>query len=229
MTVPLVESIRHELVAPAAGLTVYAIHAGVDWDWQLPVVTVAALALAAQAVASEPASSSTTSRASSSIPWMNVDFRRRSTGKPEHVETGALHDAAVVTEPSLRVDHRHVEPRVVGAEPRRPDDRADLAAAEIEREPRRLRHLGRGEALAGVASGPLVEPVEQPLQLEVGQGEDVSQATREERASVADGCQAPDQLDAERGQRVQIERRRAVPTSCGEGSRRARVRSSTSS
>ena len=36
-------------MSPAAGLTVFALHAGVDWDWQLPVVTIAALALAADA------------------------------------------------------------------------------------------------------------------------------------------------------------------------------------
>ncbi len=47
VALPLVWSVRNGLVAPAAGLTVFALHAGVDWDWQLPAVTVAALALAA--------------------------------------------------------------------------------------------------------------------------------------------------------------------------------------
>jgi O-antigen ligase len=46
---PLVLALRRGLAAPAAGLTVFAVHAGLDWDWQLPVVTVAALALAAAA------------------------------------------------------------------------------------------------------------------------------------------------------------------------------------
>jgi hypothetical protein len=46
---PLAVAIRNGSVVPATGLTVFALHAGVDWDWQLPVVTFAALALAADA------------------------------------------------------------------------------------------------------------------------------------------------------------------------------------
>lgn len=59
---PLVEGIRRELVVPAAGLTVYALHAGIDWDWQLPAVTVAGLALATAALQTKTA----TARASAS-------------------------------------------------------------------------------------------------------------------------------------------------------------------
>jgi hypothetical protein len=47
---PLALAIRRGFAAPAAGLAVFALHAGVDWDWQLPAVTLAALALAAAAV-----------------------------------------------------------------------------------------------------------------------------------------------------------------------------------
>jgi len=46
---PLAVAIRRGLIVPAAGLTVFVLHAGVDWDWQLPAVTLAALALAADA------------------------------------------------------------------------------------------------------------------------------------------------------------------------------------
>lgn len=49
VALPLAVALRRRLVAPAAGLTVFALHAGLDWDWQLPAVTVAALALAAAA------------------------------------------------------------------------------------------------------------------------------------------------------------------------------------
>jgi hypothetical protein len=45
--VPLVMALRHGLGACAGGLVVFVLAAGVDWDWQLPAVTVAALALAA--------------------------------------------------------------------------------------------------------------------------------------------------------------------------------------
>jgi hypothetical protein len=47
VAVPLAVALRRRLAVPAAGLAVYAVAAGVDWDWQLPAVTVAALALAA--------------------------------------------------------------------------------------------------------------------------------------------------------------------------------------
>lgn len=50
LALPLAVAIRRGLTAPAAGLTVFLLHAGVDWDWQLPAVTLAALALAADAM-----------------------------------------------------------------------------------------------------------------------------------------------------------------------------------
>src|SRR5581483_10117311 len=105
-------------------------------------------------------------------------------------------------------------PRVIGAVPGRPDDRANLAAAKVELEPRRTRHRRRREALGGrdlgvpaLCVGPLVEEVEQPLQLQVREGEHVPQAAGEERPAVTDGRPATDGLDAHRHQRVQVERR----------------------
>ena len=47
VTLPLAAALARGLAAPAAGLAVFAVHAGIDWDWQLPAVTVAALALTA--------------------------------------------------------------------------------------------------------------------------------------------------------------------------------------
>ncbi len=38
-------------VGPAAGLTAWAVHAGLDWDWEMPAVTLPALLLAAAAIA----------------------------------------------------------------------------------------------------------------------------------------------------------------------------------
>jgi O-antigen ligase len=49
LVIPLSLAIGRGLAAPAAGLVVFAVHAGVDWDWQLPAVAIAALALAADA------------------------------------------------------------------------------------------------------------------------------------------------------------------------------------
>lgn len=47
--IPAALAIRRGFAAPAAGIVVLGIHTGVDWDWQLPAVTIAALALAAAA------------------------------------------------------------------------------------------------------------------------------------------------------------------------------------
>ena len=47
---PIFLAFRTKQAAVAAGLVVFALHTGVDWDWQLPAVTVAGLALAARAV-----------------------------------------------------------------------------------------------------------------------------------------------------------------------------------
>jgi O-antigen ligase len=49
MGVPLGVGLRRRSALPVAGLTVFALHAGVDWDWQMPAVTVAGLALAVAA------------------------------------------------------------------------------------------------------------------------------------------------------------------------------------
>jgi hypothetical protein len=46
LALPLAAGLRANRIAAVAGLTVFALHAGVDWDWQLPAVTVAGLALA---------------------------------------------------------------------------------------------------------------------------------------------------------------------------------------
>ena len=117
-------------------------------------------------------------------------------------------------EAALRVEDGHVEPLVVGLEPRGPDDRSDLAAAEVEPEPRRLRDLRRGKALGSADLGvlpcgvsPLVERVQQPLHLQIGQRADVAQAAGEQCAAVTDGRQAAHEVDAHRRQRVQVERR----------------------
>lgn len=47
VTLPLLAGLRRGAAAPVAGLVVFALHAGIDWDWQMPAVTLAALALVA--------------------------------------------------------------------------------------------------------------------------------------------------------------------------------------
>jgi len=129
--------------------------------------------------------------------------------QPERVETGAVDDATVVAEPPLGVDDGHVKPPVIGPKPRRPDDRADLAAPEVKLQPGRSGHLSRRATLGGIDLGiqpfgpsPLVEHSEQPSHLQVGERADVAQAAGEQRAAVTDGRAASHELDADRGERV---------------------------
>src|SRR5262245_53395784 len=50
---------------------------------------------------------------------------------PHHVEAGALDHAAVVLDAALAIEHRHLEPGIVGTVTRGPDHRLDFAAREI--------------------------------------------------------------------------------------------------
>src|ERR671913_611679 len=95
-----------------------------------------------------------------------VDERRFPTAEhrqADSVKARRGHDATIVLQPPLAVEHRYVEPAVVRLEARCPDDRANFAAREIEAQTRRLRHESRLEALGrpgveiGRTFGPLVE------------------------------------------------------------------------
>ena len=137
-----------------------------------------------------------------------MDLRRRSTGSPRAYSPGRPGDTALVDQPALGVDHRHVEPPVVRPESGRPHDRGDLATPQVKLQPRRLGHARRREALGGsdlsvmpLRLGPVVERAQQALHLQVCQREHVAQATGEQRAAVTYRRPAADQLDARR-QRV---------------------------
>ena len=92
---------------------------------------------------------STTADASSSMPCRNVDRRRRRTGRPSAYMPGAVDHAAVVAQPALGVEHVDVEPGVVGAAAGGPEDRADLAAGQVELPARRGGHAGRARSVPG--------------------------------------------------------------------------------
>ena len=53
-------------------------------------------------------------------------------GLTESVESGRSHDPSVVTQGAFPIEDGHVEPTVVRTEAGGPDDRADLAAREVE-------------------------------------------------------------------------------------------------
>jgi hypothetical protein len=56
LAVPAVAGLASGRAAPVGAYTVFLLHAGVDWDWQMPVVTVAALAAAAACTVRAPGS-----------------------------------------------------------------------------------------------------------------------------------------------------------------------------
>src|SRR6476620_8713633 len=95
---------------------------------------------------------------------------------------------------ALRVDHRDIEPAVVGPKTRGPDDRADLAALEVELppcgggNPRRCAPRWRVDDVFGViAAGPIIEGVQQSLELQVGQREHVAQPAGKQGAAITYG------------------------------------------
>ena len=139
---------------------------------------------------------------------------------PEHRQSDRI-------EPG-RVDAR---PRRGAGDPcdRRPERRASCSRGET-RSPRRSTgsRRCRGRARAVTTSGtrvgskrsggadvgitrvrprPLVERVEQPVHLEVGQRELIAQPAGKQRPAVAHRRQPADELDADRGERVEVERR----------------------
>ena len=107
---------------------------------------------------------------------MKLDLRRRRKGRPNAYIPGASTTPPVVTQATLAIEHRHVEPGVVGAKAGGPDDRADLATLEIETQRGRFGNSDRLETTAlrrrlhvAVVARPFVERVEQSLELEVGE------------------------------------------------------------
>jgi hypothetical protein len=59
VALPLVTTVRRrgEPISAMAGaaFAVFAVHAGLDWDWEMPVVTLAALGCAGVALTRRPA------------------------------------------------------------------------------------------------------------------------------------------------------------------------------
>ena len=56
-------------------------------------------------------------------------------GQPQSVHPRCIDDASVVSQVTLVIDHRHVEPAILRTKAGRPQDRADLAIPQVETEP----------------------------------------------------------------------------------------------
>ena len=145
---------------------------------------------------------------------MKLDLRRRRTGRPRRTAR-ALDHAAVVPQVPFVIEHRHVEPAVVGPKPGRPDDRPDLAA-------RADRAAAATTPARGSARSAPAAPTSASRACARAHSSKVSssrsifrsasanmiaQPAREERAAVAHRRQPADELDADRAERVEIQRR----------------------
>src|SRR5262252_2537638 len=83
---------------------------------------------------------------------LRADDERR-LAPPQHRQSyrvhpgGVRHHTAVVAQLALAGEDRHLEPAIVRTKSGRPDDRADLAVSQIERQARRFGCLSRLETL----------------------------------------------------------------------------------
>src|SRR6266498_3805188 len=131
----------------------------------------------------------------------------------EHVDARcSLYDTAVVADPAAAIEHRQLQPGVVRVIAGCPDDSLDTTATQIDGQRRVGRHCRRLCSMWSVelvdlrTDRPLVEPVEQAIQLEVGQPTGVGKATREKGDSVAHGSKPTDNFHAELSERGEIDR-----------------------
>ncbi len=122
-------------------------------------------------------------------------------------------DPALVAQFSLGTDHGGVEPRIIRPIACGPEDRADLTAAQVQRQPRRGGHARGCKALARrdfvcnvILTSPGIERIEQAVHLEVREREQMGETARKERAAIADGRQLADDPDARTRQGIQIQR-----------------------
>src|SRR6476469_4513648 len=101
---------------------------------------------------------------------------------------------------------------MIGPEARSPDHRAELLALEVETQTRRvLDSSGRMPLSLGhlsmqsFAVDPLVDPTQQTRELQIRHGAVIAQRSGELQLAAVRAHDAPDESDATRGQRIQIE------------------------
>jgi hypothetical protein len=67
-----------------------------------------------------------------------IDERRLAASQDRQskgIQAWRIDNASVVPQVSFVIDHRHVQPTVVGPESRRPDNRTDLSIPQIQLQP----------------------------------------------------------------------------------------------
>ena len=140
---------------------------------------------------------------------MKLDLRRRRNGRPNRYRPGTAHTPPSCIEPSPLIERNGVEPPVFRAVTGGPHDRVESAQLELGRY---LPDHGRfGAVRLGdvgvdqVLSCEFVDPVEQPVLLEVGVGDEVGQATRELGHVARDSHQLARHADTLADERVDVE------------------------
>ena len=128
------------------------------------------------------------------------------------VHAGGLDDAAIVTDMALAVDYRHVKPGIVGTEAGCPEDGRDPGAGDVDSELRRSFDFRRLDAMRwlhlaveSVRGRPFVDPVEEPVHLEIREGALVPKRSRELRLAVPKPRETAHELHADSGERIEIE------------------------
>ena len=153
------------------------------------------------------------SAASSPAPSMKEDLRRRMNGSPMTYMPGASTTPPVVTQSSLVIEHRHVQPGIIRTKARRPDHRLDAGGVQIElsrppgRNVRRRMSDWRAEAVAhALCVDPGVDALDQPVHLQVGERATVGQRARKFHPSAVDSDQLADELDPRGARHVEVDR-----------------------
>jgi hypothetical protein len=101
----------------------------------------------------------------------------------------------------------------VGSEAGRPEQRAEPLALEVKTETRRLLDsggsrslpLGQRFSLQTLALDPVIDPAEETRELQIRHGAVSAQRSGELQPAAVRAHQAPDERDAARGQRIQIQ------------------------
>src|SRR5678815_3019536 len=128
----------------------------------------------------------------------------------EHIKARCVDDSAVVAQAPLAIKHRHVQPAKIRMKARRPEDRADAAVRQIERQRRLgcearwrnlLGRLGRPHALerrgglCPILRHPAVDRVQQTAELEISHRAMVAERAGELRLAIMDSYEAANQRD----------------------------------
>src|SRR6266567_9337529 len=90
-------------------------------------------------------------------------FASAKDGQPQSIHPRCIDDASVVSQVTLAIDHRHVEPAILRTKTGRPQDRTDLAIPQVEAEPcrggcaSRLEAFRRSQAALTAGARPFIE------------------------------------------------------------------------